>query len=316
MAQNSFTFPLTPEQQTRLVTELDQDKYEPTSVPHTIVSVKGDKINVNLYQSGKCLIQGRGAQDWITFILEPEILREVVTGDEQERNPENLTPHIGIDESGKGDFFGPLVVAAAYTDETSAKALLELGVRDSKRITSDAKMQRLGVEIRKILQGRFALVSIGPRAYNRLYAKIGNVNKLLAWGHARAIENLLEKVPDCTHAVADQFGPKHLIEKALLKGGRNIKLEQRHKAESDIAVAAASILARDGFLDGLQKLRETYDADIPKGASAAVRTIAENLVKARGPAVLLDSTKCHFKTAGQVLEATGFTREELPDPND
>jgi ribonuclease HIII len=218
---------------------------------------------------------------------------------------------MGIDESGKGDFFGPMVIAAAYVDEPLVEKLREMDVRDSKRITSDRKALDMARDIRDLLGDRFAMVNIGPAAYNRLYAKMRNVNSMLAWGHARAIEDLLEKVPGCPRALSDQFGPKRQIEQALMRKGKDIRLEQRPKAESDPAVAAASVLARAGFVHALQRMGKSYEVEIPKGASDAVRATAEQLVKQRGPEVLLQTAKCHFRTADRVLEAVSLDRSAL-----
>jgi len=191
-----------------------------------------------------------------------------------------------------------------------------MGVKDCK-LLSDKVVFAIGNKLRALLgPKRFALISIGPEAYNRLYAKIRNVNNMLAWAHARAIENLLETMPDCPRAVADQFGAKQVIERALMKNGKKIVLEQRHKAESDIAVAAASILARESFLRHLTKLAEAEQVPppFPKGASEQVRNAAISLVRAKGPQVLLANCKCHFRTADAVLAAAGASRAALgPD---
>jgi ribonuclease HIII len=221
---------------------------------------------------------------------------------------------MGVDESGKGDFFGPLVVVAAYVDKPLVKALQNMGVKDSKNITSDAKALGLGADIRKLLGKRFAVVKIGARAYNRLYAKMRNVNTLLAWAHARAIENLLDAVPDCPRAVSDQFGKKEQVERALMKKGRRIQLIQRHKAESDMAVAAASVVARELFLRGLKDLGEKHKQEIPKGASDIVRSIAIEIARKEGADVLLEAVKCHFKTTDAVLTELKLDRSALgPD---
>ncbi len=311
MKKNSYTFKLTAPQQQELENLLRGGNYRAKSVPYTRIAVEGPDYNVALYTSGKCLVQGKGAADWVTFTLEPYVLKEVVTGYDKILHPEAIEMHMGIDESGKGDFFGPLVIAAVYTDEAIATAFQEMDVRDSKTISSDAKAEKMAEAIRKILKGRFAIVKIGPEAYNRLYSSIQNVNRLLAWGHARAIENLLEKVPDCPKAIADQFGPKQQIEKALLKKGRKITLVQRHKAEADPAVAAASILARDGFLQGLKAMGEQYKVKIPKGASDQVRAVAREMVQKHGPGILVQTCKCHFKTADAVLAELNMNRAAL-----
>ncbi len=312
MNTNSFTFKLTEEQQQELLPLLKHSKYLPTNVPHTQIAVSIPDCRINLYNSGKLLVQGKSAQEWITFTLEPEILKEAAFGDEELHDPEATQPHMGIDESGKGDFFGPLVIASAYVDEGLVKKLREIGVRDSKKISSDHVALNMAREIRKILGDRCAMVTIGPRSYNRMYAKIRNVNKMLAWGHARAIENLLEKVPDCPRALSDKFGPTHQIERALMDKGNKIKLDQRTKAESDPAVAAASILARAGFLYALKTMGKQYNFEVPKGASEKVRREAEKLVAYNNPGILLDTAKCHFQTTDKVLAEVGYTRKDLP----
>jgi ribonuclease HIII len=240
----SYTVKLTPAQLDAAARILREGNYRLRRVEHTVAAAEGEDCQIAVYRSGKCLVQGKGAADWITFVLEPQVLGEARLGYEDVLNPEANAPHMGVDESGKGDFFGPLVIAAAYVDAAIARDLKALNVRDSKSITTDKAAQDLAKKIRARLGDRFAVVAIGPAAYNRLYATMGSVNRILAWGHARAIENLLEKVPDCPRALSDQFGPEQQIQRALQQKGRQIKLEQRHKAESDVAVAAASILAR------------------------------------------------------------------------
>ncbi|MCZ7592311.1 MAG: ribonuclease HIII [Kiritimatiellae bacterium] len=309
--KTSFTIPLTAEQQDRLIKVLSTGNYRPRETPYTKISVTGPDCNIALYTSGKCVVQGQGAEDWVTFTLEPEVLLEAKLGYETVHTPEMFQPHLGVDESGKGDFFGPLVIAAAYVDDKIVPKFQEMNVRDSKTITSDKKAEEMAEAIMDVLDGRFALVTIGPRAYNRLYAKMRSVNRMLAWGHARAIEDLLEKVPHTKRAVSDQFGPTQQIERALMKKGREIKLEQRPRAESDPAVAAASILARAGFLRALRDMRKRFEIEIPKGASAKVRETAQTIITKAGPTVLLDIAKCHFKTADDVLTAVGQSRTAL-----
>ena len=310
-AQTSFTFKLTTEQQKTLTVILSTGNYRPATVPYTSIAVRTEDCSISLFTSGKCLIQGKGAEEFVTFVMEPNVLQQASHGYEAVLNPEASAPHMGIDESGKGDFFGPIVISAAYVDPQLADAMKEMGVKDSKQITSDKKALYIGSELRKLLGRRFSVVKIGPRAYNRLYSKMRNVNTLLAWGHARALENLLEAVPDCPRAISDQFGRKEQVEKALMKQGRKIELIQRPKAEEDIAVAAASIIAREAFLRALTDMGRKYEVELKKGASAQVRQLAVDIGRKQGPEVLVDIAKCHFKTTDQVLEAIGATRAEL-----
>lgn len=204
---------------------------------------------------------------------------------------------IGIDESGKGDYFGPLVIAAVFVTPALEQDLALMQVRDSKKI-SDGRILEMAPDIRLLCP--HSLVAIGPQRYNELYAKIKNLNRLLAWGHARALENLLQQV-DCDLAIADQFGDERLILNALQEKGKQIRLVQRTKAESDLAVAAASILARADFLQRLDRLSQELSTTLPKGASAAVELAGRMVVKKYGRDRLGSVAKLHFKTTKQVL---------------
>ncbi len=313
-AAHSFTFVLNSEQQKTLHQTLSTGNFRPITIPHALFAAEGDKVRISLFKTGKCLVQGKRAEEFVQFTLEPLVLKSVRFGYEEILDPARFEPHIGIDESGKGDFFGPLVIAAVYVDGPIARCFSELGVRDSKTIASATRIRTLAKAIHQHVGDRWAVVAIGPQRYNELYADIRNVNRLLAWGHARALENVLERVPQCPRALSDQFGHRALIEKALLKKGRSIVLEQRTKAESDLAVAAASILARERFLDALRSLGERFGTSLPRGVSLPVRQTAVRLLKEKGPAILWEIAKCHFKTADEVLAEAGFSRSDLPKP--
>jgi ribonuclease HIII len=205
--------------------------------------------------------------------------------------------HIGTDESGKGDYFGPLVIAGVFLPEEQEPVLKELGVRDSKR-TSDNRVRELAEVLKKGY--KHSVVSIGPERYNELYAALRNLNRILAWGHSRVIENILEQVP-CRLAVTDQFGDKAYVLSALMKKGQHIELIQKPRAEEDLAVAAASLLARAEFLKRLHFLSRECGLEIPKGASHLVEEAGLKLVQKHGPQVLDRVAKKHFKTTARIL---------------
>jgi ribonuclease HIII len=213
-------------------------------------------------------------------------------------HPRNKIERIGIDESGKGDYFGPLVIAAVFVDATTQGELKLMEVRDSKKI-SDGRILELAPDIKTICP--HSVIAIGPQKYNELYAKIKNLNRLLAWGHAKALETLLERGVTCERAISDQFGDERLILNALQEKGRKIVLEQRTKAESDLAVAAASILARAEFLIRLKRLSQEVGTTLPKGASPTVELAAKMIVKKHGQERLGSVAKLHFKTTKAVL---------------
>ncbi|HUA38078.1 MAG TPA: ribonuclease HIII [Candidatus Sulfopaludibacter sp.] len=307
----SHTCKLTDAQALALNAALLARSWKPRTVPYARFAYESDKCNVVFYESGKLVVQGKGTQDFIEFVLEPEILKEVKLGYEAVLNPELLLPRFGVDESGKGDFFGPLCIAGAYVNENVINAWKDKGIRDSKNISSDKRIFELAEKIRKTPGCVANVVMVGNEAYNRLYAKMKSVNAILAWGHARVIENLMgqrhQMNPAPVKAISDQFASsKEVVAKALMSLGREIDLVQRHKAEEDLAVAAASILARDGFVKGLVKLEKQFNLELPKGASSAVDEAAKRFVAEHGADVLPKIAKVHFRTA---LRAQG-----LPEP--
>jgi ribonuclease HIII len=206
-------------------------------------------------------------------------------------------PIIGTDESGKGDYFGPLVSAGVYVDENTASRLKSLGIKDSK-LLSDSKVLELSQKILNICKGQFSIIEVSPEKYNDLYEQFQkekkNLNTLLAWGHAKAIEEILNKV-ECKLAIADQFADEKFIISKLQEKGRNLTLTQVHKAEQHIAVAAASVLARARFLMKLKKLSEDIGINLPKGASQSVTACAQKIVNERGKDTLRQVAKLHFK---------------------
>lgn len=203
---------------------------------------------------------------------------------------------IGTDEAGKGDYFGPLVVAGVYATEATAILLRQIGVRDSKTL-SDKRIGEMSAEIRQTCPVN--VVAIGPERYNDMYAKIRNLNRLLAWAHARVIENLLEKI-ECERVVSDQFGDEHVLQRALMEKGKRIQLVQRHRAEGDVAVAAASIIARGEFVRRLEQLSRSVGVELHKGAGPPVLASGRRFVEKHGREALNTVAKLHFKTTQQI----------------
>ena len=298
---HSYTAPLTAAQATKLRALLTELGFEFSPKPYTIFFAQKEKLSVAVYEKGpKVLLQGKGLEDFVSFELEPKILEEAKLGYEEVHAPKMFEPHFGIDESGKGDFFGPLVIAGVYTDRAIARTFLEGGIQDSKRIGSDAKIHELARMIRETPGVALEVILIGPERYNDLYEKFGNLNNLLGWGHARVIENLLEKRPECPRALSDKFADERVIKKALLQRGQAIKLEQRTKAESDLAVAAASILAREAFIDWLERQGKRAGVTLGRGVSAPIKEAARKIVERGGPAALRQFAKVHFRTAHEI----------------
>jgi ribonuclease HIII len=298
---NPYTHALTQDQAAKLRTLLADSGFQFSPKEYTLFFAQKNKLSLAVYEKGpKVLVQGKGVEEFVQFELEPKILGEAKLGYEEVHSPEMFEPHFGVDESGKGDFFGPLVISGVYVDRGIARKLLDAGVQDSKRIASDARIRALAQTIRKTAGGLIETVLIGPQKYNELYEKFGNLNKLLGWGHARVIENLLAKKPDCPRSLSDQFADGRVIEQSLLHHGRKIDIQQRTKAESDIAVAAASILAREAFINWLERRGKELGWRLERGVSASVKETAKKLVEKSGPAALREVAKVHFRTAHDI----------------
>ena len=307
----SHTCKLTDAQAVALRTWLEAHQYQFREVPYARFAAEKEKTNVVFYESGKLVVQGKGTQEFVEFVLEPEIVQEARLGYEAVLNPDLLLPRLGVDESGKGDFFGPLCIAGAYVNESVVKAWADVGIRDSKNISSDKRIKDLAELIRNTPGCVTTVVPIGNEAYNRLYTKMRSVNTMLAWGHARVIENLMGQRhrmnPPPVRAISDQFAAnKETVAKALMTLGREIELVQKHRAEEDLAVAAASILARHEFVTRLGALEKQYGQEFPKGASAAVDAAAKEFAARHGAEGLAKVAKMHFRTA--------FRAQGLPEP--
>lgn len=278
----------------KLEEDLKNQGFELSRPQYTILQAKKKGISCTLYESGKLTVQGKDKHDFITFYLEPEILG-ALTYSYPDAN-QDKTPHIGVDEAGKGDVFGPLCIGSVFADEEGISQLSKLGVRDSKRMT-DTTILKLAEQIRKKFS--YALVKIYPQKYNELYDKFRNLNSLLGWGHATAIEDVLKKSP-CQKVTIDKFASEHVVASALERKGIEIELTQRHKGEEDIVVAAASIIARAAFVEGMEKLSDEFQVKLPKGASPVVVEAGRRFVAKHGRALLPRIAKMHFKTLEEI----------------
>ena len=279
----------------KLLHDLKQSEFEITTPLYTRFSAKKKGLTCTLYESGKLVVQGKESSEFVEFYLEPEILKTFIF-----RYPlaqMNLTPHIGIDESGKGDFFGPLCIAGVYVQGDEFAALQALGVKDSKSLT-DSSIRKVAKEIKQLCLHH--IVKINPLKYNQLYADFKNLNRLLAWGHATTIEQLVER-SGCQDVFIDQFADEWVVEQALKRKKLTVKLTQRHRAEEDLAVAAASILARYAFIEGLDQLSHTIDIVLPKGSSKATLIAGREVLRRWGEEKLREICKQHFKTLDAIL---------------
>jgi ribonuclease HIII len=285
----NLSFPFPESSWRELKDFLEGQGAEVKEIPYGFQSGFEDAV-VNWYGSGKLVLQGKGAPDLAEELYFRGLIRTGFTPKSETR--------IGVDESGKGDFFGPLVAAGALVTPEVENQLVRLGVRDSKTV-SGSSIQAIAAELKNIVP--HAKIVINPKKYNELHLKMNNLNSMLAWAHARAIENLLEK-HEAKLAVSDQFGDESYLKKALLQKGKSIKLIQRHRAEQDLAVAAASIFARSEFLNKMDELSEKAGIVLPRGVSDAVIEAGKKLVEKFGIDGLDEFAKTHFKTTQKLID--------------
>ena len=289
---NTFTCKLNKNDLEKVKNFFEKEKCCFTTQQYAFFKAVSKNYGVTFYTSGKLVIQGKE----VSKIAEEFCQTVGISFEKKEKNIEEITDeyYIGIDESGKGDYFGPLVIGGVAINPQLKKMFLDLGIKDSKQL-DDEKILKLAKEIQK--NAKWSVVVINPQKYNELYEKFKNLNKLLAWGHARAIENVLEKEPKCTLALSDKFAKDDkVIENALMTKGKQIKMIQKTKGEEDIAVAAASVIARAEFVSRIKSMSFSYKINFPKGASDKVIQSAKEYIEKYGKQRLNEIAKLHFKT--------------------
>ncbi|MGN0860875.1 MAG: ribonuclease HIII [Candidatus Spyradosoma sp.] len=279
--------------------------FERTETPYSIFSYKSKPrgVNVVAYTSGKVVISGKGTEDFVTDVLEPQITGEARLGYDAELNPEWFDLHAGLDESGKGDLFGPVVSACVIAGKPAVEKWLASGVRDSKQVAGDKKIFELEKMIRAtpgvVVKVAFARIS----KYNELYPKYGNLNAFLGQLHFLALKEALaeasERGDECVPAwgLLDQFSKSPVVQRVLARAGIGFDLRMRPKAESDPVVAAASIVARAAYVRELEKISEVAGTPLPKGSGAEAKKAASAIFRKFGAARFGEFVKLHFKTA-------------------
>ena len=296
-----YTIEIDSTQQKRLQEWCDEKLWEPFSVDYACFAYRNKRFKTTLvaYQSGKLVVSGKGTEEFISHVLEPEITGNARLGYEEVHHPEWFDPHAGLDEAGKGDLFGPVVCATVIAEGQHVRQWLKDGITDSKKI-NDKRILELEKISRATPGVAVEAAWCGMPKYNELMAKPNaNLNHLIAWLHARALDKALEKKP-VSWGLLDQFSKQPLVQRRIKTA--NFDLQMRTRAESDPIVAAASIIARGTFIREMEKLGERYGEPLRKGASAQVKAQAKQLITKLGPQELPNYAKMHFKTATEALK--------------
>ncbi len=293
--------------------------WEPFEVAYTRFAYKAEsaKINLSAYTSGKLVIAGKGTEDFVRDVLEPEVTKTAKLGYDEVLHPDWFEDHAGLDESGKGDFFGPLIAATVIGQKSMIEAWRKAGAQDSKKM-SEAKIIELDHIIRNTHGVVVKVCFCGMPKYNELMARPrANLNLLLAWQHATALSQALAE-KHVKWGLLDQFTEQPLVQRELAKKKvENFELRMRTKAESDPVVAAASIVARAEFVRQMHQLSKQFGEKLQKGAGSLVRAQAHDIIRKLGVHALKDYAKLHFRTAYEVVKEAGKLDElPLPEPKE
>ena len=259
----------------------------------TAISNNKKEYKIRVYQNSK----GKITLD-ASLIKDDEIRLSVLEYNGEE-NPYPLVnpPLIGTDEAGKGDYFGPLCVCAFYADEEIYLNLKKIGVKDSKTL-NDKQIKDISEKL-KVYNKNYSIVKIGNKKFNEFYDKTSNINAIMGWAHATAVKNVLKNV-NCKNVLTDKYGSEHWLTKNL--NDKSIFIQQYPKAEQNLAVAAASILARNAFVKSLDELSRRYNMRFPLGAGASIDDTAVKLILAYGDEVLIETAKVNFKNTERILQ--------------
>lgn len=310
----SYTLKVTDEQLTKLGELLSARGWERFDVAYARFAFRNDaaKVNVTGYESKKVVVAGKGTEEFVSMVIEPEITGAAKLGYDEVLHPDWFETHAGCDESGKGDFFGPLIAATVIGDKGMIETWRAAGAQDSKKM-SEAKI----LELDKIIRATPGVVvktiaCRDMRQYNQLMGtRFRSQNQILAFQHARALQDALA-VKRAPWGLLDQFTEDPLVARELKKlGVEGFELRMRTKAEEDPVVAAASIVARAEFVRQMRELSKRFGAPLQKGANAMVKKQAREIIDRMGADALRDFAKLHFRTAYEVVSEAGKL-DELP----
>ena len=294
MAKSPFVTKIDAKLSHEIQHDLEEQGFNISKKPYMLFSAQKKGLAVHSYESGKLVVQGAAMGEFMEFYLEPKL--GVFTYTNPHANLDT-TARIGSDESGKGDFFGPLCVASVFADSASIEKLAQSGIQDSKTL-SDKKIEQMCKTIYSLCTVESLVLS--PLKYNELYPKFGNLNTMLAWAHATCIDNLLKKAPTET-IIIDKFAHEGVIKRAFTQKKIGVAPILRVRAESDVVVAAASIIARGLFVSNMHRLGCIAGLDIPKGGSAKATGAARQIMDQKGEGALKDFVKMHFKNYRDLL---------------
>ena len=287
--------------------EYYKDKVRDKKIPYAIFQAQEEDTVITLYESGKAMFQGTSAD--VDAAMWGTVLDNTKEKKEEQKKKDakyHNCSSVGSDEVGTGDYFGPIVVTAAYVKKEDVEKLEKLGVGDSKKIT-DEKIKKITPELIKIVKYRSMILT--NQEYNEKYTKDINMNKIKAILHNKVLYQLMtEEKPEVDYIVVDEFARENRYYE-YLNGVPNIQrgITFMTKAEDkNLAVASASIISRYIFLKEFDKLSDSIHIPLPKGAGRDVDEIGEEIVEKYGEEKLKEIAKVNFKNTDRILHTMIF----------
>ncbi|PCJ54550.1 MAG: ribonuclease HIII [Planctomycetota bacterium] len=294
-------FVLSSQEGNQLSDALQSAGYEFRNLQHAVFQARGEGVVVSLYKSGKLVVQGKGAEAWHTQYLGAKETAPSKKQTSASREPSGFPPaanSIGSDEAGKGDTFGPLVVAAVAIAKDKVELLQSSKVADSKTI-DDHRIRILGPWIRENFD--FEIRCLMPLKYNQEWQSAGsNVNTLLTQLHSDCLGVLHER-SGYQSMVVDRFSPSCPVSKQIHAVAPTVSVVEVPRAEAHLAVAAASVLAREQFLIGMEELSAEWAMDIPRGSGSPVPPAMREFLQLHGVEEMRRVAKVHFKNVQSFL---------------
>lgn len=297
----------------KMMMEYYEDLKREKTPPYSIFqAVDGDTV-VTLYESGKCVFQGRDADLASEYWVETEKINsgkvEVTNSDNKKKDKEQETfetkkymyvNSVGSDEVGTGDYFGPIVVTASYVKKEDVPYLKELGCTDSKKLT-DEKILKIAPLIAKKIKYKSLILSNSD--YNKNHSNY-NMNKVKAILHNKVLLSIMDEKPDVNYIIVDEFAKPFVYYNYLKESSRVQRgITFMTKAESlNMAVACSSIICRYLFLKEYDKLNKQYNVILPKGAGSNVDIVGKQLVEKYGKDILEKIAKVSFKNTSKILD--------------
>lgn len=297
------------------------DKKRPKTPAYAVFQADEADTVVTLYESGKAVFQGVSADIDAAMWKEVEKnlnpgkkIEETNSEKKEKKEKKELSPEqerfekkvyqsnsIGSDEVGTGDYFGPIVVTAAYVAKENIPFLEELGVKDSKKLNDEKILEIVPKLIKKI---PYYSIVLSNEKYNLHRNEDINMNKMKAILHNQALAHLINEQTNIDYVVVDQFAKPYVYYNYLKDAGNVVRnITFMTKAEDKcLSVACASLISRFIFLKEFRKLEDKVDAFLPKGAGEKVDEVALRLVKKHGIEILNEIAKLNFKNTEKIKQ--------------